>query len=328
MDPLEAALSSSFTTANIPPTPTKSTPSASQEGPKETTGVKTHIPTRSVDLEAERIAAMDDSWKGAYEERLAEWKAENAVRREQSEKTRGEWEKRSGDATYSFANPTAGSSMASSFVDARDLVAGEGEGGHGVQALDQVLSPSAKKTPANRPSTASGSGEDNSQGWENVPSESFASSYPSINFPPQPDPSKSTGQSRPREGLEGPSSSTPYYRRGQGGDGKGGQSGAGLTLPPVAPPSVTLAIFDTTLSTRARALALVSSLAINLVLPFINGIMLGFGEIAAKSLFGWGGWRDVAGSLGLRGAGSRKNVRNMPRDLGTRKETPTILTMP
>jgi hypothetical protein len=84
---------------------------------------------------------MDDSWKEHYDERLGTWKAENAARREQSERTRGEWEQRrlSGeDSTYSFANPsgTAGSSIASSFVDARDLVGGEGEGGQGVHALD------------------------------------------------------------------------------------------------------------------------------------------------------------------------------------------------
>jgi Outer membrane protein TOM13 len=198
--------------------------------------------------------------------------------------------------------------------------------------LQQILPPSANAKPVNHPSTASGSGEDNSQSWENVPSDSLASSYPSINFPPLDGSQPPTGnQSRPREPLEGPSSSSPYYsRRGQGGiggdGGNKGQSAAGLTLPPVAPPSVTLAIFDTTLSRRARLLALASSVAINLVLPFINGIMLGFGEIAAKSLFGWSGWREVAGGLGLRVASGKRNVRT--RDSGAPKETPTLLTMP
>jgi hypothetical protein len=201
--------------------------------------------------------------------------------------------------------------------------------------LQQVLPPSADAKPVNHPSTASGSGEDNSQGWENVPSESLASSYPSINFPPldgsQSHTTSPGNPSRPREPLEGPLSSSPYYlRRGQGviGDDGGtkGQSAAGLTLPPVAPPSVTLAIFDTTLSKRARLLALASSVAINLVLPFINGIMLGFGEIAAKSLFGWNGWRNVASGLGLRAASSERDVR--ARDSGAQKETPTLLTMP
>ena len=195
--------------------------------------------------------------------------------------------------------------------------------------LQQVLPPSANAKPVNHPSTASGSGEDNSQSWENVPSDSLASSYPSINFPPLEGSQPPGNQSRHREPPEGPSSSL-YSRRGQGGIGGDGgnkdQSAAGLTLPPVAPPSVTLAIFDTTLSRRARLLALASSVAINLVLPFINGIMLGFGEIAAKSLFRWSGWREVAGGLGLRVASGERNVRT--RDSSAPKETPTLLTMP
>lgn len=48
-------------------------------------------------------------------------------------------------------------------------------------------------------------------------------------------------------------------------------------------PSVTLSIFSPGLSARARALAIASSIAINFVLPFINGVMLGFGEIFAKN---------------------------------------------
>jgi hypothetical protein len=95
-------------------------------------------------LEEERRAAMDDSWKQTYDERLNSWKAENAARREQSEKTRQEWEKRRSQdldaSSYSMPPSAAHSSMASSFVDARDLVAGEGEGGHGTRALDVCIS--------------------------------------------------------------------------------------------------------------------------------------------------------------------------------------------
>ncbi|GJJ08589.1 hypothetical protein Clacol_002808 [Clathrus columnatus] len=70
--------------------------------------------------------------------------------------------------------------------------------------------------------------------------------------------------------------------------------------PPI-PPSVTFAVFNTTLSTRARLLAFTSSLAINLFLPFINGVMLGFGEIFAKNVvIGYFGW-DIPGSgVGVR----------------------------
>ncbi len=90
-------------------------------------------------LEAERLAASDDSWKGEYDERLNSWRAENAERRAQSEKTRGEWEQRRSSKEYveSYTTPTTtGSSMASSFVDARDLVSGEHQGGHGIEALN------------------------------------------------------------------------------------------------------------------------------------------------------------------------------------------------
>lgn len=81
---------------------------------------------------------MDESWKEAYDERLGHWKAENAVRREQSERTRAEYESRRGTASTTGANTTA-SSIGGSFVDARDLVSGEGEGGHGREALDVSL---------------------------------------------------------------------------------------------------------------------------------------------------------------------------------------------
>jgi hypothetical protein len=51
--------------------------------------------------------------------------------------------------------------------------------------------------------------------------------------------------------------------------------------------------------------ALFSSLAINLLLPFVNGVMLGFGEIFAKDVvlkwFGWGGGKSgkVAAGVGI-----------------------------
>ncbi|KAG8831811.1 hypothetical protein FRC20_008069, partial [Serendipita sp. 405] len=290
-----AALASSFTAPDVPPATSHSDLSQQSEVPGEKKG---HAATRSVALEAERLAAADDSWKKEYDERLHHWKAENAARREQSEKTRTEWEQRrsSKDFEGTYVTPSvATSSMASSYVDARDLVSGEGEGGHGKEALDVL--PASAKGQRQRFSAASGSGEDNSQGWENVPSESLTSSYPSINFP---NIDEKTGRSTGGQHQDA-------AQRRDGGDRR--PPTAGFTLPPVAPPSVTLSIFDSTLSTRARFLALASSLAINLVLPFINGVMLGFGEIAAKSLFGWGGWRDVASGLGLRSAGSRAKAK-------------------
>jgi len=46
-------------------------------------------------------------------------------------------------------------------------------------------------------------------------------------------------------------------------------------------------------------MAFASSLAINLFLPFVNGVMLGFGEVFAKNLMlGWLGWGSTATHVG------------------------------
>ena len=55
--------------------------------------------------------------------------------------------------------------------------------------------------------------------------------------------------------------------------------------------TATLSVFDSSLSPKTRTLALLSSVAINVLLPFVNGVMLGFGEIFAKNLVGWLGWK-------------------------------------
>jgi len=54
-------------------------------------------------------------------------------------------------------------------------------------------------------------------------------------------------------------------------------------------------------------IALLGSLTINLVLPFVNGVMLGFGEIFSENvLFRYFGWKkslgrsSIPGNVGLR----------------------------
>ena len=73
---------------------------------------------------------------------------------------------------------------------------------------------------------------------------------------------------------------------------------------------MTLAVFDKTLPVSTRFWSLVSSLSINMLLPFVNGVMLGFGEIFAKTVIvGWLGWGPtVATNLGL-GIPSRNRQR-------------------
>jgi Outer membrane protein TOM13 len=78
---------------------------------------------------------------------------------------------------------------------------------------------------------------------------------------------------------------------------------------PVTAASTTLAVFDDTLPVRSRFLALLSSLSINLFLPFVNGVMLGFGEIFAKTVIvGWFGWGPaVATNVGLGQGGQSRS---------------------
>lgn len=82
--------------------------------------------------------------------------------------------------------------------------------------------------------------------------------------------------------------------------------------------TATAAIFDSQLSTKTRVLAVLSSLAINMLLPFVNGVMLGFGEIFAKTVVvGWLGWK-VPGA-GVANVGVRSPARGTAEG---RRKTP------
>lgn len=77
---------------------------------------------------------------------------------------------------------------------------------------------------------------------------------------------------------------------------------------PPRPPAST-AIFDSSLSTKTRVVALLGSLTINLLLPFINGVMMGFGEIYAENvLWKWFGWTKSRNSRINRGTASVADV--------------------
>lgn len=101
--------------------------------------------------------------------------------------------------------------------------------------------------------------------------------------------------------------------------------------------SLTVALFTPGISWRRRSFLLLASVAINVGLPFINGVMLGFGEIFARSIVapwiglapaaininaparpthqqaaggsgGGGGAGSTTGSVGLRAAGARASA--------------------
>lgn len=68
-------------------------------------------------------------------------------------------------------------------------------------------------------------------------------------------------------------------------------------------------MFDSSLSTKTRVIALLGSVTINLFLPFVNGVMMGFGEIFAENvLWKWFGWTKSRNSRIGRGTGSVGDV--------------------
>ena len=125
------------------------------------------------------------------------------------------------------------------------------------------------------------------------------SSYPDITFPEQlsPDLSSRNGRTRNHGRV----------------DEKHAPGSEPTTTYQVQPPlSATLSVFDSRLPTSARAWALVSAVSINLLLPFINGVMLGFGEIFARSVAGHFGWKIPGGAATAVGVGAA-NVSKQER---------------
>jgi len=227
----------------------------------------------------ESTPSTDDSWKTEYDTQVKSWQAQSSMAREKAEKERARWESiRATERAEAALKPTHGVVDASSkAAEAHMEPEWETVGSKSSLQTEAPSSPSpadgrdlvtgeAQKQSvapeATAPSNASHSQQntvDDSQKWEDVPS--IESSFPSLSF---------------HELTQTPS-------------------------PPRNPPapapgsiSATLAIFDSSLSTRTRIKALFSSIAINMFLPFVNGVMLGFGEIFAKNIvMEWFGWRPL-----------------------------------
>ncbi|KAG6917017.1 hypothetical protein DXG01_004282 [Tephrocybe rancida] len=244
--------------------------------------------------------SSDDSWKAEYESQIEAWRAQSSEAREKAEKERERWE-----AIRAAENKEAERRGALGISDEPELVVTEQAHEAGWEEVAQhndqptldtpevqvaaqsrdvpskvrlsIKLKTAQKTEIHfmksttaptPPITAEvprahsqADTKDGSQKWEDVHA-SVTSSYPSLEYP---------------ERTETPS---PSHRH---------------PAPPLAAPlSATLAIFDSTLTTRTRVKAVFSSLAINLFLPFVNGVMLGFGEIFAKNVvMRWFGWKPA-----------------------------------
>ncbi|KAF8754332.1 Outer membrane protein TOM13 [Rhizoctonia solani] len=276
-------------------------------------------PVNNLADEASSAPASDpiaDSWKDEYDARVATWRAESAEARTKAEAERAKWEelRASGHVPEHETWETVGSSVAAesdvtlsestgtgasvpgtnlggeahgsiadqvnappvtSVADARDLVSGEKDGGNGADVLAQ----STLGYPPSAASIRTLETEDvdaspvNLSGAELSAGEGTTSSYS-------------------KKG-ENPSSSLRHSHNQPA---------------PTPPPSLTLSVFDSSLPTRTRVIALFSSLAINMFLPFVNGVMLGFGEIFARNVIGpWFGWpKPVATSVGVRAGKDKK----------------------
>ncbi|KAF7795991.1 hypothetical protein EIP86_007160 [Pleurotus ostreatoroseus] len=289
-DLLQSALSDAFSPAEVPRVSTQ--PPAVPGEPQAEAGAgasEADAPAAAAEEATPTLGSEQaEAWKADYEAHVTEWRARSAHQREKSEAERARWEairaqeesERKAAGLESSVASTSGwvkaeasqSAVSPSPADARDLVAGEAERkGHSAEPSSTFSSPPES------------SKQDK---WEDIPSE-MTSSYPSINFPSDThSPSSSNQQHTGRHGHEVAHAHHAHHHR----------------EPPRA--TATSAVFDTTLSTRTRLLALASSLAINLLLPFINGVMLGAGELFAKNVvLRWFGWKNPGApvaNVGLR----------------------------
>jgi hypothetical protein len=149
-------------------------------------------------------------------------------------------------------------------------------------SIDQPNPPYPSSLNAQPPAKHSPSSDPEKSEWTQINNpRSLESSFPDISFPSRP------SSPQPREQVQDKPA-------------------------PPHPPSATLTIFDSTLSTRTRLLALTSALAINFLLPFVNGVMLGFGEIFARNVVAWIGWSPrttrsaTATAIGIGAVGARR----------------------
>jgi len=317
---LQAALSSSFT--RLPSQPVISSALVDPVDSPSSAPVPPSLQSADVS-----VASSDsgDSWKAEYDRQVAAWRAEAEVARAKAERNRAEWEARRLAEEKQEA-------------DARAKQPKEKEALAGWETVSTTDDPSSSQKPATEDSaprdraigeihdtrsqtdplpsrieSSTISEEDGSRisrHWEDV--HSLASSFPSlpenVSFSSSPemvppptmheadDRISSDGKRHPTQDAGLPTARQPGTRASQ-------------------PPSLTASIFGRGLTPRARVLAIISSLAINMLLPFVNGVMLGFGEIFARNVIGpFFGWKvPGVGNVGIRTPSRDKRTRENER---------------
>ncbi|KAH7928079.1 hypothetical protein BV22DRAFT_1193103 [Leucogyrophana mollusca] len=289
---LQSALQTAFEPADVPH-------AAQSQPPPPPATTASPPPDSAPQPTSSTVPSDEDTWKAEYEAQVQEWRAQSAEARTKAERERARWEelrKREAEeriargeessdswelgshitASFTAASESLASSSSPPPADARDLVSG---GEHSLSFHAQEIQ------------HLKGESGSPSQKWEHL-SSSPTSSFPSMSFP---DPSGPPSPSPPRAILYPPPADR-YPHAEPPVD----------AAPPAVPPSTIPSLLDGTVAPRTRMSLLLSSLAINLFLPFVNGVMLGFGEIFAKNvLVGWIGWKTqgtgrTATNVGVR----------------------------
>ncbi|KAG2355043.1 hypothetical protein BDR07DRAFT_1394707 [Suillus spraguei] len=288
---LQSALETAFQSTNITPKSTASSLAASTSL-SDAPSITLEVPEGSEIVE-------EDAWKGEYEAQVEEWRAQSAEARAKAERERVRWEqirKREAEERQALGQEpenwdALGSHITSSFAAASEVLASSsasvastslGDSGH---LVSEPKSASSHLRDSQHFKTDRGSP---SQKWEHIDS-SPSSSYPSMSFPE----------------TSIPSSPSPPHLTLQQRTGCVQEQHSAEHKPPNMPPSTIPSLLDSTIAPRTRMNLLLSCLAINLLLPFVNGMMLGFGEIFAKNvLVGWMGWKSQSGrtaaNVGIR----------------------------
>ncbi|KJA22902.1 hypothetical protein HYPSUDRAFT_40371 [Hypholoma sublateritium FD-334 SS-4] len=283
-DLLESALDQAF---SVPPP--REAPPAEVEPVAETTASTASLEESLQPVETS-TDSLEDSWKAQYEAQVQNWRSQSAEAREKAEKERLKWEairaiereeaaKRRAAGIVDDPPPIVSGTKSEIWDSVEEFSITTGSTSFTGAVQSETFEQPTLTVPDENPSSVlprtDSQLEHESQKWEDVPS--VTSSYPSLSFP--------------EHSESPPSKSQP--------------------APPQAPVSVTLAIFDPSLSRQTRLTAFFSSLAINLFLPFVNGVMLGFGEIFAKNIvMQWFGWKPTGPASTVTNVGLR----------GTRKE--------
>jgi hypothetical protein len=244
----------------------------------------------------------EDAWKAEYEAQVDEWRAQSTEARAKAERERARWEqirKREAEERQALGQEpenwdALGSHITSSFAAASEVLASSSASlaspslaDSGELTSGEYHGPSSHLHGSQHLKMDTGSP---SQKWEHIDS-SPTSSYPSMSFP---EPSIPSSPSPPHAALPRTTGlSQPQQERNA------------EPKPSTIPLSTIPSLLDSTIAPRTRMSLLLSSLAINLLLPFVNGVMLGFGEIFAKNiLVGWIGWKTQSGraaaNVGIR----------------------------